>query len=189
MVSRREIRDTRKHLTHSRRGGRLNAIRLSTWSVSRLWEAWVRGNEHACLHELAVCSTSFVRTAGQRHGADLARPIRKKAREKAWAKKLRIIKIPFSSGRYKIECQHICIPPFRCGGRRRWSYLRVLDRKKLLRSADLAGKRDKGGGRGGGAGGGGGGWGGGKIRRISSGRKKRRTLAKPAAHTNRATAA
>lgn len=43
------------------------------------------------------------------------------------------------------------------GRRRRRSYLRVLDRKKLLRSAD-AGKRDRGGGGGGG----------GKIRRISA---------------------
>lgn len=79
----------------------------------------MRGNEHACLHEPAVCSTSFVRYrwpagwCGPR-SPDKGIGVRKSVSEKNF-----IIKVQFSSGRYKIECQRVCIPPSRRRGRAR----------------------------------------------------------------------
>lgn len=80
----------------------------------------MRGNEHACLHEPALCSTSSIRTSSLASGMACAdkgprTPDKEIGARKSVSEKNFTIKVRFSSGRYKIECQRICIPTCRRG--------------------------------------------------------------------------
>lgn len=84
----------------------------------------MRGNEHACLHEPAVCSTSSVRTAapasdgaGWPGWCGPCSPDKEiGARKSVSGKKINNKNSIFK--RYKIECQRVCIPPLRDEGRK-----------------------------------------------------------------------
>lgn len=86
----------------------------------------MRGNEHACLHEPAVCSSSSVRIAAPAGWHRPRSPDKEIGARKSVNGKEFIIKVQFSSGRYKIECQRICISPFRCRKREREERTKVM---------------------------------------------------------------